>query len=276
MPILPPYTTLLGKFCHYVFLTLCGCIFIFLIFPVLAVLPLSFNPEPYFNYPMSGFSWRWYQNILNDEMWMISVRNSLIVGFGSTALSILLGTLAALGLNKPDLPCKNLIVGILISPIIVPLVITGVGMYIFYAKHNLTGNLAGIIIAHTVIGTPFVIISVNAALAGFDSNIVRAGQSLGATPVYVFFKVTMPLIMPGIIYGGLLAFISSLDELVIIMFLAGVQERTIPMQMWTGLREQLSPSVLAIATILVILSSGLLVALELLRRRKERLYSGSE
>ncbi len=244
----------------------------FLVLPVLIVLPLSFNSEPYFNYPMPGFSWRWYQNIVENEMWMVSAKNSIIVGLASTALAVTLGTLAALGLSKPSLPLKKLIVGILISPMIVPLVITGVGMYIFYAKYNLTGNLPGIIIAHTVIGTPFVLISVTAALAGFNLNIARAGQSLGATPTYVFFKITMPLIMPGIIYGGLLAFTSSLDELVVVMFLAGVEERTIPMQMWTGLREQLSPSVLAAATILVILLVGLLLAAELLRRRRERYF----
>ncbi len=269
---LPPYATLPGKLGYYAFLAFCGLIFMFLVLPVLIVLPLSFNSEPYFTYPMHGFSLRWYQDILDNEMWIVSTKNSIIVGLGSTALSVLLGTLTALGLNKPGLPFKKLTTGILISPMIVPLVITGVGMYIFYAKHDLTGNLLGIITAHTVIGTPFVIIFVNAALAGFNSNITRAGQSLGASPTYVFFKITLPLIMPGIIYGGMLAFVSSLDELVIVMFLAGVEERTIPMQMWTGLREQLSPSVLAVATILMTLLVGLLIALELLRRRRERYH----
>ncbi len=268
----PPYATLPDKLGYYAFLAFCGLIFMFLVLPVLIVLPLSFNSEPYFTYPMPGFSLRWYQDILDNEMWMVSAKNSIIVGFGSTALAVLLGTLTALGLNKPNLPFKKLTTGILISPMIVPLVITGIGMYIFYAKHGLTGNLLGIITAHTVIGTPFVIIFVNAALAGFNSNITRAGQSLGASPTYVFFKITMPLIMPGIIYGGMLAFASSLDELVIVMFLAGVEERTIPMQMWTGLREQLSPSVLAVATILMTLLIGLLIALELLRRRRERYH----
>lgn len=154
---------------------------------------------------------------------------------------------------------------------IVPLVITAVGMYFFYAPLGLTNNLFGIILAHTALGTPFVVITVTATLIGFDHSLTRAASSLGASPAYTFFKITMPLVLPGIISGALFAFATSFDEVVAVLFLAGVEERTIPRQMWSGMREQLSPTILAVATILVVLSVALLTTLELLRRRNERL-----
>jgi putative spermidine/putrescine transport system permease protein len=154
---------------------------------------------------------------------------------------------------------------------IVPLVITGVGMYFFYVNFDLTQSLLGLVIAHTVLGTPFVVITVTATLVGFDKSLIQAAASLGATPVRTFFTVTLPLVLPGMISGGLFAFMTSFDEIVVVLFLSGIEERTIPRQMWSGIREQISPTILAVATILVILSIGMLTALELLRRRNERL-----
>ncbi len=271
MAALPPYVGLLGRSWHYGFRILCGLILTFLIVPVLVIIPLSFNAEPYFTYPMPGFSLRWYVDFLTNDVWSLAIKNSLIVAVSATLLSTALGTLSALGLSRPHLPYKTLIMGILISPMIVPLVITAVGMYFFYAPLGLTNNLFGMILAHTALGTPFVVITVTATLVGFDHSLTRAASSLGASPVYTFFKVTMPLVLPGIISGALFAFATSFDEVVVVLFLAGVEERTIPRQMWSGMREQLSPTILAVATILVLLSVALLTTLELLRRRNERL-----
>lgn len=271
MATFPPYVTPLGKIWHYVFRIFCGLVLLFLIAPILVIIPLSFNIEPYFTYPMPGFSFRWYLDILNNEQWILSIRNSLIVGFFATVLATSLGTIAALGLSKPNLPFKSQIMGVLISPMIVPLVITAVGMYFFYVKFDLTQSLLGLVIAHTVLGTPFVVITVTATLVGFDQSLIRAAASLGATPVRTFFTVTLPLVLPGMISGGLFAFMTSFDEIVVVLFLAGIEERTIPRQMWTGIREQISPTILAVATVLVIISIGLLTTLELLRRRNERM-----
>ena len=160
---------------------------------------------------------------------------------------------------------------ILISPMIVPLVITAAGMFYFYSQVKLSQTYLGVILAHAALGTPFVIITVTATLVGFDNSLVRAAASLGANPVRTFFKVQMPLIIPGVVSGGLFAFITSFDEVVAVLFLAGPEQRTIPRQMWSGIREQISPTILAVATILVIISIGLLTAMELLRRRNERL-----
>jgi len=182
-----------------------------------------------------------------------------------------LGTLAAIGLSRAEMPYRGAIMSILISPMIVPLVITAAGMFYFYSQIKLSQTYLGVILAHAALGTPFVIITVTATLVGFDNSLVRAAASLGANPIRTFFKVQMPLIIPGVISGGLFAFITSFDEVVAVLFLSGPEQRTIPRQMWSGIREQISPTILAVATILVVISIGLLTAMELLRRRNERL-----
>jgi len=271
MTTLPPYVGLLGRAWHYVFRIICGLILLYLILPVLIVIPLSFNAEPYFSYPMPGFSMRWYQEIFHNPLWLLSMKNSLIIGFFATILATTLGTVAALGLSKRDLPYKGLIMALLASPMIVPIVITAVGMYFFYSKIGLTNNLLGLILAHAALGTPFVVITVSATLVGFDKRLVLAAASLGASPAYTFFKVTLPLVLPGMISGALFAFGTSFDEVVVVMFVGGIEQRTIPRQMWTGIREELNPTILAVATLLTLFSVLLLITLEMLRRRNERI-----
>ena len=271
MTTLPPYVGLLGRTWHYIFRLVCGLILLYLILPVLIVIPLSFNAEPYFSYPMPGFSMRWYQEIFHNPLWLLSMKNSLIIGFFATILATTLGTIAALGLSKRDLPYKGLIMALLASPMIVPIVITAVGMYFFYSKIGLTNNLLGLILAHAALGTPFVVITVSATLVGFDKRLVLAAASLGASPVYTFFKVTLPLVLPGMISGALFAFGTSFDEVVVVMFVGGIEQRTIPRQMWTGIREELNPTILAVATLLTMFSVLLLITLEMLRRRNERI-----
>ncbi len=268
---LPSYATPLDRVWHVAFRVICCLIFAFLIIPILVIIPLSFNSEPYFTYPMPGFSLRWYEEFFTSHQWLLGLKNSIIVGAFATLVATILGTLAALGLNRAEYPGKSSILAVLISPIIVPIVITAAGMFYFYAKIGLTGSLAGLIFAHATIGVPFVVITVSATLAGFDHNLVRAGASLGADPFRVFFRVTLPLILPGVIAGALFAFITSWDELVIAIFLTGTEEHTLPRRMWSGIRELLSPTIMAVATMLILTSIGLMIVMELLRRRSERL-----
>jgi putative spermidine/putrescine transport system permease protein len=275
---LPPYAGPLERSWYYGFRILCGAIFLFLILPILVIIPLSFNAEPYFTFTPGmlaldpdAYSLRWYEDILNNEQWRHSAKNSIIVAFFATILATGLGTVAALGLSKPYMPFKAAIMGILISPMIVPLIISAAGMFFFYSSVGLAQTLPGIILAHTALGTPFVVITVTATLTGFDQSLVRAANNLGATPTTTFFKIIMPLILPGVISGGLFAFITSFDEVVVVLFLAGFEQRTIPRQMFSGLREQISPTILAVATVLVTFSILLLITVELLRRRSERL-----
>lgn len=295
---LPAHTSAVGRIAHYGYLTFCGLVFLFLIAPILVIIPLSFNAAPYFTFSSemlqlksSAFSLRWYWDILqngmndpsapfgwsylvdswNNAQWIHSLKNSFVIAVATTLLSMLLGTLAALGLTSPSMPARGLVMSALISPMIVPLVITSAGMYFVFSTLGLTGTFTGLIIAHTVLGTPFVLITVAATLEGFDRNLIRAGLSLGASPLRVFFKIIVPLILPGVISGGVFAFATSFDEVVTVIFLADYDQRTVPRQMWAGIREQISPTILAMATILVFLSLGLLTAVELLRRRSDRM-----
>lgn len=274
----PSYAGPLERTWYYVFRILCGLIFFFLIAPIVIMVPLSFNVQPYFTYTTEmltlnpeGYSLRWYQDLFSSTSWMNSIKNSLIIGVASTILATSLGTLAALGLSRSEMPAKGLIMGALISPMIVPLIISAAGMFFFYSSVGLAGTYLGVILAHAALGTPFVVITVTATLVGFDNSLVRASASLGANPARTFFKIQMPLILPGVISGGLFAFITSFDEIVIVLFVAGVEQRTIPREMWSGIREQISPTILAVATILVAFSIALLTTVELLRRRSERL-----
>jgi len=268
---LPSYATPWDRTWYYLFRLICGLIFFFLIAPILVIMPLSFNAEPYFTYPMPGFSIRWYEDFFNNPQWILGLKNSVIVGIFATAIASVLGTLAALGLNRAVFRGKSAILAVLISPMVVPIVITAVGMFYFYSKLGLTSSLTGLILAHATLGVPFVVITVSATLVGFDNNLIRAGASLGASPVSVFFRVTFPLILPGIVSGALFAFITSWDELVVAIMLASTEQHTLPRRMWSGIRELLSPTIMAVATMLIIISIMLMVVMELLRRRSERL-----
>jgi putative spermidine/putrescine transport system permease protein len=278
MAKLPPYVGPLGRAWHYTFLAICTAVFLFLIAPLFVIIPLSFNAEPYFtftpgmlSFDPEAYSLRWYEDIINNWQWRHSAVNSVIIACSATAIAATLGTLAALGLSRPQMPYRTLVMGVLISPMIVPLIISAAGMFFFYSKIGLAQTLPGIILAHAALGTPFVVITVTATLMGFDQSLVRAAASLGAPPPRTFFKVIMPLILPGVISGALFAFITSFDEVVVVFFMAGFEQRTIPRQMWAGIREQISPTILAVATLLVFISIVLLTTIELLRRRNERL-----
>jgi putative spermidine/putrescine transport system permease protein len=237
------------------------------------VIPLSFNAEPYFSFTdkmltlqPDGFSLRWYRDIAENPQWLEAMRNSVIIGLCSTALATVLGTLAAMGLARSNMPFRDFFMALLISPLIVPIVISAAGMYFFYSMIGLAQTTLGIILAHTALGVPFVVITMTATLSGFDNNLIRASASLGADPVATFFRVTLPLVAPGIISGALFAFAASFDEVVTVLFLGGPEQRTIPRQMWSGIREQISPTILAVATLLIVFSTLLLLTVEMLRR----------
>ncbi|MBE2275470.1 MAG: ABC transporter permease [Rhodobacteraceae bacterium] len=304
---LPSYADPLERVWYYAYLVICTLIFIFLISPILVIIPLSFNAEPYFtftekmlSFDPQGYSLRWYDSLLTVGMqapdiprgstwyadmwanaaWVKAAKNSVIIGFWATILATGLGTLAALGLANPLMPYRRLVMAILISPMIVPIIIIATGMFFFYSNPcglvgldcgRLTSTYTGLVMAHAMLGIPFVIITVTATLTGFDQSLIRAAQSLGANPRTTFFKVIMPLILPGVISGALFAFVTSFDEVVAVLFLAGPDQQTIPRQMWNGIREAISPAILAVATILVVISIALLSTVELLRRRSDRL-----
>ena len=275
---LAPYLTSGQVLWHYTFRVICGAIFIFLITPILVVMPLSFNAQNFFTFTPemlrfdpAGYSLKHYQDFFTSNEWQQALRNSLMIAPAATILSVSFGTLAAIGLSSEHVPFRRAIMAILISPMIVPLIISAAGMYFFYSRIGLQGTYFGVVLAHAALGIPFVIITVTATLVGFDRSLTRAAANMGADPVTTFFRVQMPLILPGVISGGLFAFITSFDEVVVVLFVGSANQQTLPWEMFTGLREQISPTILAVATILVVISIALLTTMEYLRRRSERL-----
>ncbi len=288
---LPIYTTPGQRIWHYCYMAFCIFVLFFLVAPLVVVIPLSFTSTPFLSFTPEmlaldpdAFSVRWYKGLfgmcddIEDNIstmctnkWMTGAQSSILIAIASTLLATFLGTLAALGLSSDNMPARRLIMALMISPLIVPLIITASGMAFFFAKVNLTATWPGIVLAHTILGLPFVVITVTSTLVGFDKSLIRAGANLGGTPAYNFFKIQMPLIAPGMISGALFAFITSFDEIVIILFVGGPQQHTLPLQMWSGIRQEISPTILSAATILVLFSIVLLTTLEMLRRRSERL-----
>ena len=286
---LPSYATPLQRILHYLYLSICVLVLFFLVMPLIAVIPMSFSSSPFLQFTPEmlrfdpeAFSLRWYRIMIGDcsdpnittvcsDRWKDGARNSLFIAFCATVLATTLGTLASLALSRTYTPFRKLIMAIMISPLIVPLIITASGMFMFFAKFQLVATFTGMILAHTVLGIPFVVITVTATLSSFDYTLTRAASGLGGTPFYNFFKIQLPLITPGVISGALFAFITSFDEVVVVLFIGSQNQITLPRQMWSGIRQEISPTILAVATILVILSILLLTTVELLRRRSERL-----
>ncbi len=186
-------------------------------------------------------------------------------------LATVLGTLAALGLSRTNLPWRAVILAMLILPMIVPVIITAVSVFMFYGYFGLIGTFPGLVLAHTILAAPFVVITVTATLTSFDWSLDRAAQGLGATATLQFRKVILPLILPGVMTGALFAFVTSFDEVVVALFLSSAEQRTLPKQMFSGIREMISPTITAAATVQIVISTLMLVGVELLRRRTERL-----
>jgi putative spermidine/putrescine transport system permease protein len=295
MPPRPPGSRLGFRLAHRTF---CALVLGFLVLPILVIIPLSFNAQPYFTFTADmlalnpdGYSLRWYLDILENGMadpaqtkwttayfedawthghWLQAVRNSLFIGVCATAAATVLGTAAALGLSQSTLPGRKVIIAAILSPMIVPIVITSAALYFFFARVGLAHTYLGLITAHALLGVPFVVITVTATLSNFDRGLTRAAASLGGSPFTTFRRITLPLIFPGVASGALFAFITSFDEVVAAIFLAAPEQRTIPRQMWSGIREQISPTILAVATILILFAVALLATIEMLRARSER------
>jgi putative spermidine/putrescine transport system permease protein len=268
LPIFPAYATLADKLGWYALRIVCIAILLFLLLPILVVIPLSFSNSSFLAYPIPGWSLQWYDNLFSSDDWGRAARNSFIVAPLATLLATVLGTLAAVGLARVDFVGKSLLMSLLISPMVVPIVVVGVSTYLFFAKIGLSDTYAGLVLAHAALGAPFVVTTVLATLQGFNQNLVRASLSLGATPLQTFFRITLPIIAPGVISGALFAFATSFDEVVVTLFIASPTQVTLPRQMFTGIRENISPTIAAVATLLIIFTTALMLGLEWLRGRR--------
>ena len=267
LPDFPAYATPLDKLGWWALRLACVGVLAFLLVPIVVIVPLSFADSSFLAYPIPGWSLKWYQNLFSSGDWTRAARNSFIVAPLATVIATVLGTLAAVGLARADFPFKGTLMSLLIAPMVVPIVVVGVATYLFFAPLGLVDSYAGLIIVHAALGAPFVLTTVLATLAGFNHNLVRASLSLGETPFRTFMRITLPVIAPGVISGALFAFATSFDEVVVTLFLAGPDQVTLPRQMFTGIRENISPTIAAVATLLIVFTTSLLLALEWLRGR---------
>ncbi len=251
-----------------------AAVLFFLVAPVLVVIPLSFNAEPYFTFTEGmlrldpdAWSLRWYRNVLEEGRWLPALGKSVLIGSAATVVATTLGTLAALGLSSPAMPGRGIIMALLISPMVTPIIITAAGMSFFYSDLGLGQTYIALIMAHAVLGAPFVLIAVSASLSGYNHDLNRAAANLGADGWTTLRRVQLPLIAPGVFTGALFAFSASFDEVVVVLFIGGPEQRTIPREMWAGIREQISPEILAVATFLILFAVLLLAAVNWLRNR---------
>jgi len=266
----PAYATRVERAAHLAVRVFAGLVFIYLVAPVFVVVPLSFTSSQLLVFPLPGYSLQWYEDFFTNPLWTGALANSLFVGTIVMVVATTLGTLAALGLHGSRARWKALVFGVLVTPLAVPVVIVAVAIFYYFASLALVGTYIGLIMAHTVLALPFVVITVSATLQGFDPNLTRAAASLGAPPAHAFRTVTLPIIAPGVVSGALFAFVTSFDEIVVALFLASPQQRTLPRQIFSGVSENISPTITAAAVVLLLVSVVLMGAMEFLRRRGER------
>ena len=259
------------RIARYALWAFAGAVLVFLIAPIGVIVPLSFSAGSFLHFPLPGLSLRWYEDFFTSELWLPALKNSLIVGAGSTLIATSLGTLAAFGFWRARFPGRRWLFAVLLSPLVVPVVIVAVGVYFAFARVGLTDGYLGLMLAHAALGSPFVLVTVLSTLSGFDRNLLNAAASLGAPPWLAFRKVALPIIFPGVFSGALFAFATSFDEVVVALLLTGPGQRTLPRQMFAGINDNISLTITAAGTLLVLLACLLLVAAEALRRRAERM-----
>jgi putative spermidine/putrescine transport system permease protein len=259
-------------FGKWIFYLICALIFFFLIMPIFVIIPISFSSARFLQFPPQGFSLQWYADYFGSRTWISATILSFQVGILTMICATSLGTLASLALVRGNFKGKKLLYGLLLSPMIIPFIIVGVALYYFFSEIHLIGTIWGLVIAHTCLALPFVVVNVTATLQGFDVTLERAALSLGANRLTTFRKVTFPLIRPGVITGALFAFITSFDEVVIAIFISGARAVTLPKQMWDGIRVSINPTISAVASLLIAFSIFLLLSTEMLRRYSERKF----
>lgn len=249
------------------FWTLILAIALFLLLPTLVIVPISFTADTVIRFPPEGFSLRWYENVLANPAWRAATVTSLQTAIGTACLSMALGTAAAIFLYRAEFRGKAIVQGLLLSPLVTPVIVLAVGVYLVFARWGLSGTLASLIIAHTVLALPFVVVSVTASLHAVNANLELAALGLGGSRLYVFRRILLPLIAPGVVSGGIFAFITSWDEVVIAIFLTDPGLRTVPVLIWSQLRAELDPTMAAVGTILIAISALGLGAITLLKTR---------
>lgn len=248
----------------------------FLLVPIALIFPVSFTDSLYLRFPPSGFSLQWYRELIDSTYWTSATWLSLRVAPVSMILAVILGTLGAIALARGQFALKNVGFMFILSPIIVPVIVTAVALYYFYSQLGLVGSYWGLVIGHTIGSIPVVVVMVAASLKGFDVNLEYAAMSLGANPVRAFLQITLPIIRPAIIVSSFFAFIHSFDEVVIASFVGGATNATLPMRMWVDVRQDIKPTLAAVSSLLIAFTIVILLATEFIQRRRQSDANGTE
>lgn len=241
---------------------------VFLIAPTVIVIIMSFSTLPSLNFPPPHYGLEWYRNFFQSSEWTDALWTSIKVAAVATPLATCLGTLTALGLTRGRYPLKSVVTGLMLSPMIVPVVVSAIGMYFVFVDWRIQGTIVGLAVAHASLGIPLVVVTVAASLQTLDRNLEMAAQNLGAGPIRTFAKITLPLILPGVVAGGLFAFMTSWDEVVVTNFLASPFVRTLPVVMWSVVRSQIDPTIAALAAMLTVVTVALVSGVMFARQRQ--------
>ena len=240
---------------------------LYLLAPTLVIVPMSFTEARILSFPPEGFTLQWYQKMVTDRQWSTGIVNSFQVATLTALLATVLGTLAALGLSRGRFYGRSLVNALVLSPLIVPVVVIAIGMFGLFVQWRLSGSLVGLVLAHTALALPFVVVAVSTSLRTMDRNLELAAANLGADPRRTFFNVTFPIILPGVLTGAIFAFITSWDEVVVAIFMTSARFRTLPVEMWEQVRQAVDPTVAAVSTTLLVVTTVLLVLLLVVRRQ---------
>lgn len=251
--------------------TIVGLILLFLAFPIIVVFVVSFSSASYLTFPPPAFGLKWYEAYFGNADWLRATFLSIWVAASVVLLATTLGTMAAIGITRLPRPLRVVATGLILSPLIVPVIVVAIGLYYAFSRYGLVGTPIAIVLAHTCLAVPFVVTSVSASLAGIDPRLEQAALSLGATPGSTFWQIILPLIRPGVLVGALFAFITSFDETVVALFLSGSGAVTLPRRMWDDLRFQIDPTIAAVSTLTVVMTALLLASAHFLRKRTEQL-----
>lgn len=265
--------------CRAALAVLVGLVALYLVLPVFVVVPASFSDSSFLKFPPEQLSLRWYEAFFTDEEWTAGAVASLRIGILVTLLSVVLGTAGALAMVRGRYPLRSAVSGLLLAPILVPYVITGLGVYALFLQLGLTETTTGFVLVHTALSVPYVVISVSSALASVDRGLELAAMNLGAGPVGTFARITLPLILPGMLSGAVFAFATSFDEVVSSVFLSGPDMTTLPVQMWSGVRVSVDPTVAAASSMLLLITLSLFAATgaaRLARRLRRGQRGGSD
>ena len=243
----------------------------FLIIPTLLVIPMSFGSGDFLEFPPRDLSLRWYERYVTDEDWIGPTIFSLKVAALTMVAAVTVGVLASLALVRGTLPGRATVSALVMAPLVAPIIITALGTYFFLARLRLVGTTLGFVIAHSVLAVPYVVLITTGVLRGFDDRLETAALSLGASRAKAFLQITLPITRPGILTAAVFAFLASFDEVTVSLFISGVGGKTLPMKLFEGITDALTPVVAVVSTLLILLSVALLGSIELLRNRAARM-----